>query len=85
MNTYKIRIASFKTLQGTFGVSKRAWCIQSCQQLIMPEHYTLERNRDDQSSGYISPGEYLRMQDWLDTMDRYDDPKIDDMEEVWGL
>jgi len=25
------------------------------------------------------------MQDWLDTMDRYDDPAIEDMEEVWGL
>ena len=25
------------------------------------------------------------MQEWLDTMDRYDDPEIDDMEEVWGL
>jgi hypothetical protein len=24
-------------------------------------------------------------QDWLDTMDRYDDPAIEDMEEVWGL
>ncbi len=25
------------------------------------------------------------MQEWLDTMDRYDDPDIEDMEEVWGL
>jgi site-specific recombinase XerD len=25
------------------------------------------------------------MQDWLDTMDRYDDPEIEDMEEIWGL
>lgn len=25
------------------------------------------------------------MQEWLDTMDRYDDPDIEDMEEVWGI
>jgi len=25
------------------------------------------------------------MQEWLDTMDRYDDPDIEDMEEVWEL
>jgi TPP-dependent pyruvate/acetoin dehydrogenase alpha subunit len=25
------------------------------------------------------------MQEWLDTIDRYDDPEIEDMEEVWGL
>ncbi len=25
------------------------------------------------------------MQGWLDTMDRYDDPEIEDMEEVWGI
>ncbi|HCK99305.1 MAG TPA: recombinase [Candidatus Marinimicrobia bacterium] len=25
------------------------------------------------------------MPEWLATMDRYDDPDIDDMEEVWGL
>ncbi len=25
------------------------------------------------------------MQEWLDTMDRYDDPEIEDMEEVWGI
>jgi len=25
------------------------------------------------------------MQEWLDTMDRYDDPEIEDMEEVWDL
>ncbi len=25
------------------------------------------------------------MQEWLDTMDRYDDPEIEDMEEVWEL
>ena len=25
------------------------------------------------------------MTEWLATMDRYDDPNIDDMEEVWGF
>jgi hypothetical protein len=25
------------------------------------------------------------MQEWLDTMDRYDDPEIGDTDEVWGL
>jgi len=25
------------------------------------------------------------MPEWLATMDRYDDPDIEDMEEVWGL
>ncbi len=25
------------------------------------------------------------MQEWLDTLDRYDDPEIEDVEEIWGL
>ena len=43
--------------------------------------------------GYIDKEDYNElkeeiknsMQEWLDTMDRYDDPEIEDMEEVWGL
>ena len=43
--------------------------------------------------GYIDEEDYIElkeeiknnMQEWLDTMDRYDDPEIEDMEEVWDL
>ena len=46
-----------------------------------------------QEKGEISPEELSQlnetvkeeMPEWLETMQRYDDPDIDDMAEVWGL
>jgi len=48
--------------------------------------FMLEKGKIDEED-YIELKEVIKnkMQEWLDTMDRYDDPEIDDMEEVWGL
>jgi len=48
--------------------------------------FMLEKENIDEEA-YIELKENIKinMQEWLDTMDRYDDPEIKDMEEVWGL
>ncbi len=48
--------------------------------------FMLEKGNIDKED-YIELKEEIKnnMQEWLDTMDRYDDPEIEDMEEVWGL
>jgi site-specific recombinase XerD len=48
--------------------------------------FMLEKGNIDEE-GFIELKEEIKtnMQDWLDTMDRYDDPEIEDMEEVWDL
>ena len=48
--------------------------------------FMLEKGEISQAS-YEELKEKIKedMQEWLDTMDRYDDPDIEDMEEVWGL
>jgi site-specific recombinase XerD len=48
--------------------------------------FMLEKGSIDEE-GFIELKEEIKtnMQDWLDTMDRYDDPEIEDIEEVWGL
>ena len=48
--------------------------------------FMLEKGNIDEED-YIELKEEIKnnMQEWLDTMDRYDDPEIEDMEEVWDL
>ena len=48
--------------------------------------FMLEKGNIDKED-YIELKEEIKnnMQEWLDTMDRYDDPEIEDIEEVWGL
>jgi len=48
--------------------------------------FMLEKGNIDEED-YIDLKEEIKnkMQEWLDTMDRYDDPDIEDMEEVWEL
>ena len=48
--------------------------------------FMLEKGNIDEE-GFIELKEEIKtnMQDWLDTMDRYDDPEIEDMEDVWDL
>jgi hypothetical protein len=48
--------------------------------------FMLEKGNIDEED-YIDLKDEIKnnMQEWLDTMDRYDDPEIEDMEEVWGL
>ena len=48
--------------------------------------FMLEKGNIDEE-GFIELKEEIKtnMQEWLDTIDRYDDPEIEDMEEVWGL
>ena len=48
--------------------------------------FMLEKGKISQES-YKELEETIKeeMQEWLDTMDRYDDPDIEDMEEVWGI
>jgi len=48
--------------------------------------FMLQKGNIDEEA-YIDLKEEIKtkMQEWLDTMDRYDDPEIEDMEEVWGL
>ena len=48
--------------------------------------FMLEKG-DINEEAYIDLKEEIQnnKQEWLDTMDRYDDPEIEDMEEVWGL
>lgn len=48
--------------------------------------FMLEKHNISQES-YMGLQETIKneMQEWLDTMDRYDDPDIEDMEEVWGI
>ncbi len=48
--------------------------------------FMLEKSKIDEEA-YIELKEEIKnnMQEWLNTMDRYDDPEIEDMEEVWGL
>ncbi len=48
--------------------------------------FMLEKGIVDEDDYYELKEEIKdNMQEWLDTMDRYDDPEIEDMEEVWGL
>jgi intergrase/recombinase len=48
--------------------------------------FMLEKGNIDEEAYYELKEEIkTNMQEWLDTMDRYDDPEIEDMEEVWGL
>ncbi len=46
----------------------------------------LEKKKIDKED-YIELKEVIKnnMQEWLDTIERYDDPEIEDMEEVWEL
>jgi len=48
--------------------------------------FMLDKGKIDKED-YIELKEVIKnnMQEWLDTMDRYDDPEIEDMEEVWDL
>jgi site-specific recombinase XerD len=48
--------------------------------------FMLEKGNVDEEA-YIELKEEIKnnMQEWLNTMDRYDDPEIEDMEEVWGF
>ena len=48
--------------------------------------FMLEKGNVDKED-FIELKEEIKnsMQDWLDTLDRYDDPEIEDMEDVWGL
>lgn len=48
--------------------------------------FMLERGYiQEESYSYLKKEIKSDMQGWLDTMDRYDDPDIEDMEEVWGI
>ena len=48
--------------------------------------FMLDKGKIDKED-YIELKEVIKnnIQEWLDTMDRYDDPEIEDMEEVWDL
>jgi hypothetical protein len=48
--------------------------------------FMLEKG-DIEEEDFIDLKEEIKndMQEWLDTMDRYDDPEIDDMDDVWGI
>ena len=48
--------------------------------------FMLDKGKIDKED-YIELKEVIKnnIQEWLDTMDRYDDPDIEDMEEVWEL
>ena len=48
--------------------------------------FMLEKGNIDEED-FVELKEEIKnnMQEWLDTMDRYDDPEIEDMEEVWDL
>jgi len=48
--------------------------------------FMLEKKKIDKED-YIELKEVIKnnMQEWLDTIERYDDPEIEDMEEVWEL
>ncbi len=48
--------------------------------------FMLEKGKIDEEANIELKEEIKNnMQEWLDTLDRYDDPEIEDMEEVWGL
>ena len=48
--------------------------------------YMLEKGMIDEEDYNDLKGKIKNnMQEWLETMDRYDDPEIEDMEEVWDL
>jgi len=48
--------------------------------------FMLEKgNIDEEAYKELKEEIKTNMREWLDTMDRYDNPDIDDMEEVWGL
>jgi len=48
--------------------------------------FMLEKgNIDEEAYKELKEEVKYNTQEWLDTMDRYDDPDIEDMEEVWGL
>ena len=48
--------------------------------------YMLEKGMIDEEDYNDLKGKIKNnMQEWLATMDRYDDPEIEDMEEVWDL
>ena len=42
-------------------------------------------NIDEEAYNELKEEIKTNMQEWLDTMDRYDDPEIEDMEEVWDF
>ena len=48
--------------------------------------FMLEKgNIDEEAYNELKEEIKTNMQEWLDTMDRYDDPEIEDMEEVWDF
>ena len=48
--------------------------------------FMLENDQiDEEAYNELKEEIKTNMQEWLDTMDRYDDPEIEDMEEVWDL
>ena len=48
--------------------------------------YMLEKGIvDEEAHNELKEEIKNNMQEWLETMDRYDDPEIEAMEEVWGL
>jgi len=48
--------------------------------------FMLEKGNINEEA-YIELKEEIKnnMQSWLDTMERYDDPEIEDVEDIWGL
>jgi hypothetical protein len=48
--------------------------------------FMLEKgNIDEEPYNELKEEIKTNMQEWLDTMERYDDPEIEDAEEVWGF
>ncbi len=48
--------------------------------------FMLENDKiDEEEYNELKEEIKTNMQEWLDTIDRYNDPEIEDMEEVWGL
>ncbi len=84
-------VASIDYFLGFWFIKKAMWASKSsikgnATSIKKFYEFMLEKgNIDEEVFNELKEEIKTNMQEWLDTMDRYDDPEIEDMEEVWEL